>query len=64
MNFAPGVFRAAPPVKNTVPSVPNTLKGVHDITKQNVSRRHGLLARAIRGNRTPPPDLPTPQDAT
>lgn len=39
-------------------------KAKHGISKQPVERRHGLLARALRGNKDPGGELPTPHDSS
>lgn len=63
--FNPKSFEAKQPaVPNTVVSHAQVaFKGRKaGILKQNPERRRGLLARVLRGDTSPPPQLPDPQD--
>lgn len=57
-NMKSVVARASDPKVSIKGLVPKS-----NISKQPVERRHGLLARAIRGNKDPGGALPTPQDS-
>lgn len=65
-NFSPSSFetRQVKVPAEVTQNAQLAFKPRKSVLKQNPERRKGLLARALRGDKSPDSSLPTPSDST